>query len=142
MTKVDFHILPAFQERDRLNYVTRLIRKAQSQSLNILISVEDEAHRQMTSDAIWAASPDSFIAHEPISNSFHPLQISIDDDCGDHHQVLINLRKQTPSYFSRFERVFEVVSQETEILNASRARYRFYKDRGYALAQHDLRDRV
>ncbi|MFQ3229916.1 DNA polymerase III subunit chi [Reinekea sp.] len=142
MTKVDFHILPAFHERDRLNYVTRLIRKAQSQSLDILISVEDDEHRQMTSEAIWAASPDSFIAHETIGSNFHPVQISIDEDCGEHHQVLINLRKETPSFFSRFERVFEVVSQETEILNASRARYRFYKDRGYALAKHDLRDRV
>jgi DNA polymerase-3 subunit chi len=142
MTKVDFHILPTFHETDRLNYVVRLVRKAQSQSLNILISVEDDDHLEQTSHALWAASPESFLVHEPIDEKFCSLQLSTSDQCGDHHQVLINLRKETPSFFSRFERVFEVVSQEPEILTASRARYRFYKNRGYALAQHDLRDRV
>ena len=142
MTKVDFHILPAFHETDRLSYLVRLVRKAQSQSLNILISVEDDEHLAQTSQALWAASPETFLAHEPIEASFHPLQLSTSDQCGEHHQVLINLRKEAPSFFSRFERVFEVVSQEPDILTASRARYRFYKDRGYALAKHDLRDRV
>ncbi|MDN3649931.1 DNA polymerase III subunit chi [Reinekea marina] len=142
MTKVDFHILPAFQEHERIKYVTRLIRKAQSQSLNVLISTEDEAHQRAVSEGLWASSPDSFLAHEHIEEDFHPIQISCSDACGQHHQVLINLCNQTPNYFSRFERVFEVVSQEPSVLNASRSRYKFYKDRGYALTRHDLRDRV
>ncbi len=142
MTKVDFHILPSIQEEDRLLYVARLTQKARSQSLNVLIAVEDGSHKSALSTALWNLSSESFLAHESIEENHCSIQISENNNCGEHHQVLINLRKQTPDYFSRFERVFEVVSQEPSVLATSRERYRFYKDRGYPLSQHDLRDRV
>lgn len=142
MTKVDFHILPSIQEEDRLLYVARLTQKARTQSLNVLIAVEDESHSSALSAALWNLSSESFLAHQSIDEDHCSIQISESDNCGQHHHVLINLRKQTPDYFSRFERIFEIVSQEPSVLATSRERYRFYKDRGYQLAQHDLRNRV
>ena len=142
MTKVDFHILPSIQEEDRLLYVARLTQKARKQSLDVLIAVEDDLQKSALSERLWNLSSESFLAHESVDDNYCSIQISTNDNCGQHHQVLINLRKQTPAYFSRFERLFEVVSQEPSILATSRERYRFYKDRGYQLSQHDLRDRV
>jgi len=45
---------------------------------------------------------------------------------------------QAPAFFSRFERVAEVVTQEPDHLEALRAAWRFYKDRGYPLQKYDV----
>lgn len=142
MTHVDFHILPTVQETERLAYIARLTRKAQNKGLSVLIAVDSEIQREQASLALWGLAPDSFMPHEPISEAFFTIQITDSEDSGQHHQVLINLCATVPSFFSRFERVFEVVSQQPDGLALSRKRYKFYKDRGYPLTQHDLRDRA
>ena len=52
--------------------------------------------------------------------------------------MLINLGAAIPEFFSRFERVAEIVLNDPESLRASRARWSFYKDRGYPLEHHDM----
>jgi DNA polymerase-3 subunit chi len=47
--------------------------------------------------------------------------------------VLVNLAPQVPEFFSRYERVAEVVDANAERRELSRERYRFYRDRGYKL---------
>jgi len=55
-----------------------------------------------------------------------------------HDGVLINLRAEQPPYFSRFERLIEIVSLDDEDRRLARERYRFYRERGYPLDSHDL----
>lgn len=52
--------------------------------------------------------------------------------------VLINLCKTVPAFFSRFRRTLEVVGGSETERNVSRQRYRFYKSRGYPLNHHNL----
>jgi DNA polymerase-3 subunit chi len=47
--------------------------------------------------------------------------------------VLLNLGAQVPPQFARFERLLEVIGNAPDELAAGRARYRFYRDRGYVL---------
>ena len=42
-------------------------------------------------------------------------------------------RRAVPPQFARFERLLEIVGNEDEELAAGRERYRFYRDRGYAI---------
>lgn len=141
MTKIDFHILPTADRAETLNYVCRLALKALSLEHRVLIAVEHSEHRDQLSSALWHFQPDSFLAHNNINEPHYPLQISDTDECGEHHDVLINLCSDIPEYFSRFERVFEVVNQQSEFLEASRKRYRFYNDRGYDIQRNDRRQR-
>ena len=53
--------------------------------------------------------------------------------------LLINLSHQVPEFFSRFERVTEIVVQSPAVTESTRNNYRFYRDRGYPLESHDLR---
>ena len=55
-----------------------------------------------------------------------------------HDQVLINLRAEWPPFFSRFQRLVEIVSLDEEDCGSARGRFRFYRDRGYAIQTHDL----
>jgi DNA polymerase-3 subunit chi len=52
--------------------------------------------------------------------------------------VLINLQSSPPSFFSRFERLAEIVGLEEADVAAGRERYRFYRERGYELRSHSL----
>ena len=52
--------------------------------------------------------------------------------------VLINLAGSVPSFFGRFERVAEIVDQSDAQKQVARERYRFYRDRGYALQSHNV----
>lgn len=142
MTRIDFHIIPAVQALDRLAYAARLVIKARSRQHSVLLAVDNAEQAQQVSNTLWGLTPDSFLPHSLLDGDAEAVQIGWHDHPGQHHDVLINLATELPDYFSRFERVFEVVSQEPAVLEASRQRYRFYQDRGYPLNRHDLRDRV
>jgi len=52
--------------------------------------------------------------------------------------LLINLHNECSPFFSRFERVIEIVGDNAEDSRMGRERYKFYKDRGYELRHFDL----
>ena len=56
--------------------------------------------------------------------------------------VMINLHHERPPAFSRFQRLLEIVSTSAEDVEQGRQRYRFYRERGYALTTVDLRSPV
>jgi len=53
-------------------------------------------------------------------------------------EVLLNLAADCPPFFERHERLLEIVSQDDAERQAGRARFKFYRDRGYAIRNHDL----
>ncbi len=74
-------------------------------------------------------------------NSAHKtahIEISFDNECLEHHDVLINLADKLPPYFSRFKRLAEIVIQETAVLKNTRENYTFYQQRGYPTDHHKL----
>jgi DNA polymerase-3 subunit chi len=60
------------------------------------------------------------------------------EEAPEEHEVMINLAHPVPSFFSRFERVLEVVPAQEEPRTLARERFRFYKERGYPLESHDI----
>jgi len=52
--------------------------------------------------------------------------------------VLINLHASPPPFFSRFERLIEIIGMDEAGMAAGRERWRFYAQRGYALRSHNL----
>lgn len=56
-----------------------------------------------------------------------------------HADLIINLEATPPPQFERYLRLVEIVSHDDEAdQRSARDRYRYYKDRGYALMHHDL----
>ena len=55
--------------------------------------------------------------------------------------VLINLHDAAPPFFSRFERLAEIVGADEAGTAAARERFRFYRERGYELRTHNLSKR-
>lgn len=97
----------------------------------------------MLDDLLWTFRDGSFIPHTLASASNDdPVVVGFDtsaDACpGTHNDVLINLALEVPSFFSRFDRVAEIVDQDEESRSSARTRYRYYQDRGYQLSTHEL----
>ena len=77
-------------------------------------------------------------------NEEHFIPLAWVDHVDDHPgpaTVLINLRADPPSFFSRFERLAEIVGIDETDVEAGRTRFRFYRERGYELRTHSLAER-
>lgn len=143
MTQIDFYILPDDASAARWHFACRLIDKITRLGHRVLVTMDDPAEAQELDALLWTFKPESFIPHALLpSDQQHPVEITTDlrsdIPLDNHHQVLINLSHSIPSYFSRFERLSEVVIQQPEILKNTREHYSFYRERGYPIQNHRL----
>lgn len=142
MTRIDFYILPDDDTQTRLQFACRVIDKAQRLGHQVFVAVKDEAQANSLNELLWTFQPESFTPHKlQGENQQAAVVIGHGDDCDDHHDVLINLADRVPSYFSRFQRLTEVVVQAPQVLESTRENYKFYRDRGYPIQSHDMRSR-
>jgi DNA polymerase-3 subunit chi len=135
VTKVTFYKLAS--SAPSLKFVCRLIQKAYLAKQQVLCLVADDQTAEQLNQLLWGFEPHAFIPHD-IGTEQIPVAISTAAEPGDHHQLLINLQAEIPTWFSRFDRVIELVQPESEQEQIKRNNFRFYKERGYALDFHDV----
>lgn len=141
MTRVDFYVLerPSPQALDL--FVCRLAEKAFQQGHRVQIRCAGAARARDLDDMLWSFHDTSFVPHalagSPEAREA-PVVIAEGDLEPDMADVLINLHPEVAPFFSRFERVIETTGEDDAGREAARARYRFYRDRGYAIQNHRL----
>lgn len=139
MTQVDFYLLPVAEDHGRLMFACRLAEKAWKQGNTVFLHTQDAEQAGMLDDMLWQFSDASFVPHGLLGQSEGArVEIGHGEDAGDHHDVLINLSGAIPGFFGRFERVAEIVLNDTEQKQHSREAWKFYKDRGYPVRHHDM----
>ena len=67
-----------------------------------------------------------------------PVVLGHQEETFPHSELLISLHTACLPFFSRFQRVIEIVSRDEEDARLGRERYKFYKDRGYEMRHFDL----
>ncbi len=82
-----------------------------------------------------SVSSNSYVSGE---NSV-PDENFIHSETFPHNEVLISLHSTCLPFFSRFERVIEIVGLDAADIHAGRERFSFYRDRGYEMRHVDLR---
>lgn len=140
MTRVDFH----FNAPDKLHYACRLIRKIHRGKGRAVVWCEDTEALARFDELLWTFSDQDFIPHVAAGDELAgetPFLLASEPFESPHHEVLVNLGQQTPAYFSRFERLIEIVSADETDRQLARDRWRFYKDRGYPLNTYDIKAR-
>jgi DNA polymerase III subunit chi len=138
MTSIDFY----FNAGDRLEVACRLAGKALQQKKRVLIYAPQPELAQKIDRMLWISQAVAFIPHcgarDPLAADT-PVLIASDDQAPAHAcEVLLNLAADCPPFFERHERLLEIVAQDDEARGAGRARFKFYRDRGYAIRNHDL----
>lgn len=136
MTRVDFH----FNAADKLGYACRLVRKIRRTGPQVVVFGDPLTIAEFDR-LLWTFSQFDFIPHvragDPLAGRT-PVILCSEAGETPHSDVLVNLSPGTPPFFSRFERLFEVVSSDARDRSLARERWRFYRDRGYPLAGHQL----
>jgi len=137
MTSVDFY----FNAPDRLQAACRLAAKALAAGERLLIYSPDAELATRLDRLMWTWPATGFVPHCALGDALAaetPVLIARDEEAPSDVRLLLNLAAECPPHFARFERLFEVVGREDAEREAARARYREYKARGYAIANHDL----
>ena len=142
MTSIDFY----FNAGDRLQVACRLAGKALQQRKRMLIYAPQPEIAHKIDRMLWTAQAVSFIphcgAHDPLAAETPVLiaaeALSDPAPPAAACEVLLNLASECPPFFERHERLLEIVAREDEERLAGRARYAFYRDRGYEIRNHDL----
>ena len=146
MPQVDFYIIAEDSGNSRLLLACRLTEKAYNLKHHIYIHTSSASHCEQMDDLLWTFKQNSFVPHAvaadiaiaaataPVLLGWQPENI----DQLSQHDVLINLAESIPGFFTRFNRVIELVDQNEHVLKQSRLRFRQYREQGYEPASHKL----
>lgn len=137
MTKVDFYT----GSTDKLRTACQLSHKAMQNGLRVLLHTPDEAITEALDQLLWQYPATAFIPHcrsHDAAAQDMPVVLGHREENFPHSELLISLHTACLPFFSRFERVIEIVSQDEEDARSGRERYKFYKDRGYEMRHFDL----
>ncbi len=140
MTSIDFYTHVA----DRLEVAAKLVAKAFAQHGSVRVLTPDPATTEQLDRRLWLSPPIAFLPHCRVASaraSETPIWVDHVEEHPGPAAVLINLGLAPPPFFSRFERLAEVVGVDAADAAAGRDRYRFYRERGYELRTHNLGER-
>ena len=144
MTRVDFYVLPDAATEGPLPTACRLCEKAVGSGKRVHVHTPDEETAREFDRLLWIYKQGGFVAHERIGVSSDPepaaVLIGFGEPLPSHQDVLLNLADEVPAFFDRFERVLEIVHGDAAARGASRARFKFYRDKGLSPETHNLND--
>lgn len=137
MTRIDFY----FNAPDRVQVACRLAGKALAERSALLIYAPEPELASRLDRMLWTWPATSFVPHcaleDPLATET-PVLLARNEEMPQRFAVLLNLSNECPPHFARFERLLEVVGADDAEREAGRERYRAYRSRGYAIANHDL----
>jgi len=140
VTKVDFYT----GVTDKLRTACLLSHKALQNDLRVLLHTPDEATTEILDQLLWQHPAVAFIPHSrsiDLAALEMPVIITHQPDPFPHSELLISMNTSCLPFFSRFERVIEIVSQDAEDARLGRERFGFYRERGYEMRHFDLSKR-
>lgn len=141
MTRIDFYS----NADSRLHAACRIVAKAHQRRTRVLVYTPDETVARGFDTLLWTHQALGFTPHcmagHPLAAET-PVLIATAIDAPPHDELLLNLGAECPPAFSRFQRLIEVIGREDGEREDGRARWRYYKDRGYTIEHHDLAART
>lgn len=143
MTRVDFYLTQDATSQQRHMTACRLVEKAFRLGHHVYVHTNDPQQASQFDDLLWTFNKTSFVPHccnnvAIDTADYQAVVIGQQHHLDAKHDVLINLADSIPDFFTRFERVAEIVGGQEADRETSRERFRFYRDRGYALETHEL----
>ncbi|WP_434515634.1 DNA polymerase III subunit chi [Dechloromonas sp. ARDL1] len=140
MTQVFFY----HGSSDRIAAACALLSGAYAKKKPMLVYATEPEVAGSIDRMLWTHSALSFVPHcradSPLAAET-PILITDNLDSIAQDERLMNLSRDIPPGFSRFESLIEVVGQDEDDRSAARDRVKFYKDRGYEVRYFDLSDR-
>jgi len=137
VTTIDFYTHVA----DCLGVAARLAGQVFAAHGSVRVLTPDALTTEELDRLLWMVPATAFVPHCRMGSALAaqtPVWIDHTLEHDGRAEVLINLHSAPPPFFSRFERLAEIVPNTEAGALAGRERYRFYRDRGYQLRAHNL----
>lgn len=137
MTRISFlHGAP-----DRIQSAAHWLQRAWSERQPVLVYVPDAEQAARLDRLLWTQPALSFLPHcraESTLAGETPILLADRLDAPPQEDCLLNLSNELPPTFSRFELLVEIVSTDDTDRLPARERFKFYRDRGYAIENRDI----
>jgi DNA polymerase-3 subunit chi len=130
-----------FNVENRLALACKLCKSALEQKKKLVVYVPEDAVALEFDRLLWGMYPLSFIPHVRAEHAYAKVTPVIFANAQSelpHHAALLNLSRETPPYFTRFEQLREIVTTDENDRAAARERLKFYKSRGFEVTIQDM----
>lgn len=142
MTRIDFY----FNVVDKPQLLATLVQAALVKRRNVTVLARDVGNATEISAGLWQQQAESFMPNVLVNHdvaalntvgldlvALTPVVIHWQENALLQDDMLINLTETEPTFFSRFTQLIELVGDDEQDKIAARARYKFYRDRGYEI---------
>lgn len=126
---------------DRIQAAAQWLHHAWARREEVLVYVPNDDQANRLDRLLWTQPQLSFLPHcradSPLADET-PILLIDRIDSPPQDRCLLNLSNELPSTFSRFEELVEIVSTDDADRLPARERFKFYRERGYALDSRDI----
>jgi DNA polymerase III subunit chi len=137
LTRIDFYRYA----QDKVRFACRLAATAYDKSSRVVVYSPDREVLGEFDRTLWTYQSTRFVPHCFVDSGLAaetPVILATSGDALPHHDVLLNLSDEWPPFFASFDRLLEIVGAEEEDKARARARYSFYKERGYEIQVNSI----
>ena len=130
MTRIDFY----FNVVNKQQLLAELVKGALNKRRKVTVLADNAESAREISASLWQQPVEGFVPNVLVDNVLAlqtPVIIHWQQNPLLQDDMLINFAEVRPSFFSRFTQLVELVGEDEQDKVAARARYKFYRDRGY-----------
>lgn len=138
MTRVEFIV----NLQNQLTETARLCENYLNKGHKLTINCGSQEKQTALSAMLWNYEAASFLPHadsDAAEAQYAPIHLHVGAADLQQDDILINLDEEVPLFFGRFRQMIEVVGELEAEKQAARTRWKFYRDRGYALRSIDMK---
>ncbi len=139
--EVTFHHFENDDEKERMNYVYRLIEKGYKQRFGIIyIHASNEEQAELIDGQLWTFRQESFIPHSmlKVKNDNAPISIGCESLPDMHLDVIINLSDQAEDPTLEPKKIHEIVPASEDKKSLARVKWKTYKGLNYRIKSHKV----
>lgn len=139
--RVDFYLLKESEPEHRWQIACRLLEKAYFKGRQVFVFCASRQEAEKLDELLWTFRDDSFIPHNLQGEGPEPpppIQMGYTGEPRGFHDVLMNLSPDIPAFYSRFQRVIEIISNDEAARERGRQLYRKYRAQNGELHIHHL----
>jgi DNA polymerase-3 subunit chi len=132
MTRIEF----LHDATDRVATAADWLRGAFRKRQPVVVYAPDRQAAEQLDLLLWTQPATGFLPHCDAESSLAsetPIVLAKTLDNTPHDRCLLNLGNELPPEFSRFEALIEIVSTADAVRLPARERFKFYRERGYAI---------
>ncbi|MBA2709270.1 MAG: DNA polymerase III subunit chi [Tatlockia sp.] len=142
--RVDFYLLADSEVEELKLFACRLLEKAYARGHRVFVYCANQLEAESLDELLWTFKDNSFIPHNLQGEGPEPpppIQIGYQNEPRGFNDILINLHGEIPEFHSRFRRIIEIVANNENAKELSRAHYREYRAKKYEIQTHEITER-